>query len=183
MLRDAFRNGERLSIRRIPSGVFLEQAQRWRANELMSKRKSARGFTLLELIVTVTILSILSGMAVPVARLSIRREKERMLRENLRTIRDALDRYYDGSTTVFHTAPSVGYPPDLKALVEGVEVRGYKLRLLREIPVDPMTGNREWGLHSMEDDPDSDSWDGGQIWDVYSKSDETALDGTKYRDW
>jgi general secretion pathway protein G len=147
--------------------------------------RRTRGFTLIELIIATMLLVILCGMAVPVARLGIRREKERVLREDLRQIREAIDRYAQGSLQGrFFKAPSYGYPPDLQALVEGVELsNGWKLRLLKEIPVDPMTGNREWGVHSMEDDPASDSWNGEQIWDVYSKSTDTALDGTKYRDW
>ncbi len=152
---------------------------------MVALSRRTRGFTLIELIIATMLLVILCGMAVPVARLGIRREKERVLREDLRQIREAIDRYAQGSLQGrFFKAPSYGYPPDLQALVEGVELsNGWKLRLLKEIPVDPMTGNREWGVHSMEDDPASDSWNGEQIWDVYSKSTDTALDGTKYRDW
>lgn len=152
---------------------------------MTSKASLSRGFTLIELIVAVSILSILCGLAVPLASHAMKREKERTLRNNLREIRDAIDRYEEGSMQgQFFKAPSYGYPPNLEALITGVEVRGgYKLRLLREIPVDPMTGDRDWGIHSMEDDPDSESWDGGPVWDVYSKSQGTALDGTKYRDW
>jgi general secretion pathway protein G len=149
------------------------------------KTSSAGGFTLIELIVTVTILCVLCGMAVPYARFAARREKERILRDDLRKIREAIDTYAEASQAgKFLKAPSSGYPPNLQALVDPIEVRsGFKLRLLKEIPIDPMTGSRDWGVHSMEDDPASDSWDGNQIWDVYSKSQETALDGTRYRDW
>ncbi len=152
---------------------------------MMSKTSLSGGFTLIELIVAVAILSILCGLAVPLAAHAVKREKERALRNSLREIREAIDRYEEGSMQgKFFKAPSYGYPPNLEALVTGVEVRsGYKLRLLREIPVDPMTGNRDWGIHSMEDDADSDSWDGNPVWDVYSRSQGTALDGTKYRDW
>jgi general secretion pathway protein G len=164
---------------------------RWRASSLGSRRSigwgacSAAGLTLIELIVAVALLSILCGMAVPLARNVSRREKERTLRANLRAIREAIDTYEQGSTSgMFFKAPSAGYPPNLQALVDPIELRnGHKLRLLREIPIDPMTGNRDWGVHSMEDDPDSDNWDGNQIWNVYSKAEGTALDGTKYRDW
>jgi general secretion pathway protein G len=151
----------------------------------VSKTSLARGFTLIEMIVAVSLISILCGMAVPLARLSIRRDKERVLRADLLKLREAIDRYEEGSLDgKFLRAPSAGFPPNLQALVDPIELRnGLKLRLLREIPVDPMTGNRDWGVHSMEDDPDSDSWNGEQIWDVYSKSDETASDGTKYRNW
>lgn len=152
---------------------------------MMSKASLSRGFTLIELIVAVSILSILCGLAVPLAAHAVKRERERILRNNLKELREAIDRYEEGSMQgKFFKAPSYGYPPNLEALVTGVEVRsGYKLRLLREIPVDPMTGNRDWGIHSMEDDPGSDSWDGNPVWDVYSRSQGTALDGTKYRDW
>lgn len=151
----------------------------------MSKASVARGFSLIELIVATTILVILSGMAVPTARYATQREKERVLRNDLQELRSAIDRYAEWSLAgKFFQAPSYGYPPNLQALVEPIEMRnGLKLKLLREIPVDPMTGNTDWGVHSMEDDPTSDSWDGNQIWDVYSKAQGTALDGTRYRDW
>ncbi len=150
-----------------------------------SGQSSSRGFTLIELIIGVTILSILCGLAVPLAAHAVKREKERVLRTNLRQIREAIDRYEEGSAAgKFFKAPSSGYPPNLDALVNGVELQnGYKLRFLREIPVDPMTGNRDWGIHSMEDDPESDSWNGEQVWDVYSRAEGIALDGTRYRDW
>jgi len=156
-----------------------------RGEDMMSKPSLSPGFTLIELIVAVSILSILCGLAVPLAAHTMKREKERILRNNLREIREAIDRYEEGSMQgQFFKAPSYGYPPNLEALITGVEVRnGYKLRLLREIPVDPMTGDRDWGIRSMEDDPESDSWDGGPVWDVYSRSEAIGLDGTKYRDW
>jgi general secretion pathway protein G len=135
--------------------------------------------------VAITILSILCGMAVPYARYAARREKERMLRYDLRRMREAIDTYAQASQEgKFQKAPSSGYPPNLQALVDPIETRsGFKLHLLREIPLDPLTGERDWGVHSMEDDPTSDSLDGNQVWDVYSKAEGTALDGTRYRDW
>jgi general secretion pathway protein G len=144
-----------------------------------------RGFTLIELIVAVTILLILTGMAVPLARVSIKRERERDLRRDLWMMRDAVDRYKDAADRgAFQTkVGSEGYPPDLDTLVNGVDVGGKKLKFLRRIPIDPMTGNTDWGLRSMQDDPDSDSWDGNNVFDVYTKSEGTALDGTKYKDW
>ena len=147
--------------------------------------KSERGFTLLELIVATAILVVLSSMAVPLARLTIQREKERMLRTDLWQMRDAIDRYKDAADRGGFQikVDSQGYPPDLETLVKGVDVQGKKVRFLRKIPVDPMTGNTEWGLRSMQDDPDSDSWGGQSVFDVYTKSQGTGLDGPKYKDW
>ncbi len=144
-----------------------------------------RGFTLLELIIATSILVILSTMAVPLARLTIQRERERMLREDLWEMRDAIDRYKDAADrNMFQTkVDSQNYPPDLETLVKGVDVQGKKLRFLRKIPIDPMTGTTEWGMRSMQDDPDSDSWGGQSVFDVYTKSEGTGLDGTKYKDW
>jgi general secretion pathway protein G len=143
------------------------------------------GFTLLELIIATTILLILSTMAVPMARLSIKREKERRLRADLWEMRDAIDRYkLDADRNAFQTkVDSQGYPPDLETLVKGVDVQGKKVRYLRKLPIDPMTGTTEWGMRSMQDDPDSDSFGGQSVFDVYTKSQDEALDGTKYKDW
>ncbi len=147
--------------------------------------RRARGFTLIELIVATAILVILTGMALPLARLSIRRQKERELRFDLWQMRDAIDRYKDAADRgAFQIAVGTdGYPKDLQTLVDGVDVAGKKVRFLRKIPVDPMTGNKDWGLHSMQDDPTSDSWGGQNVFDVYTKSEGTALDGTKYKEW
>ena len=148
--------------------------------------KPERGFTLLELIVAATILSILTMMALPLARVTIQREKEKQLHKALWDMRDAIDRYKDAADrNAFQTkVDSFGYPPDLETLVNGVEAQGgKKLRFLRSLPVDPMTKSTEWGMRSMQDDPDSDSFGGQSVFDVYSKSEGTALDGTKYKDW
>jgi len=144
-----------------------------------------RGFTLLELIIATAILVVLSSMAVPLARLTIQREKERMLRIDLWEMRDAIDRYKDAADRGgFQTkVDSQNYPPDLETLVKGVDVQGKKIRFLRKVPIDPMTGNTEWGLRSMQDDPESDSWGEQSVFDVYTKSLGTGLDGTKYKDW
>jgi len=143
------------------------------------------GFTLLELIIATSILLILSTMVLPLARISIQREKERRLRSALWEMRDAIDRYKDAADRGgFQTkVDSQNYPPDLDTLVKGVDVQGKKVRFLRRIPVDPMTNSTEWGLRSMQDDPDSDSWGGQSVFDVYTKSEGIALDGTKYKDW
>ena len=145
----------------------------------------ARGFTLIELIIAITILLILSGAAIPIARFKIKREKERELRRDLWEMRDAVDHYKDAADRAAFQIKvgSEGYPPDLETLVKGVDVQGKKVRFLRRIPVDPMTGKAEWGLRSMQDDPTSDSWGGENVFDVHSKSDGTALDGTKYSEW
>ena len=145
----------------------------------------SRGFTLVELIVAMTILMILTAVAMPVVRITIQRNKERELRRDLWEMRDAIDRYKDAADRgAFQTkVDSQGYPPDLDTLVKGVDSNGKKMRFLRRIPVDPMTGKDEWGLRSMQDDPDSDSWGGQSVFDVYTKSEGTGLDGTKYKTW
>lgn len=142
------------------------------------------GFTLIELIVATAILAILVGAAVPIARNAVLRAREQELRQDLWMVRDAIDRYKDAADRgAFQIkVGSEGYPPDLDTLVTGVDVAGKKMKFLRRIPVDPMT-KQEWGMRSMQDDKDSDSWGGQNIFDIYSKSDQTALDGTKYKDW
>ena len=143
------------------------------------------GLTLVELIVTVAILAILASAVVPLARFQAKREKERQLRYDLWQMRDAIDKYKDAADrhAFMPKADSGNYPPDLDTLVKGVDAQGKKLKFLRRIPVDPMTGNDDWGLRSMQDDPTADSWGGQNVFDVYTKSDGTALDGTKYSDW
>ena len=168
---------------------FEDRNSRFKLKPILFHRvqttKQDRGFTLLELIIATAILVILSTMAVPLARLTITREKERMLRADLWELRDAIDRYKDAADRGgFQTkVDSQNYPPDLETLVKGVDVQGKKVRFLRKIPVDPMTGTTEWGLRSMQDDPDSDSWGWQSVFDVYTKSQGTGLDGTKYKDW
>lgn len=148
-------------------------------------RRRGNGFTLIEMIVAITILLILTGLAIPVMKLSVKRERERELRYDLWMMRDAIDRYKDAADRgAFQIkVGSEGYPPDLDHLVEGEDVAGKKLKFLRKIPIDPMTGKAEWGIRSMQDEPDSDSWGGQNVFDVYTKSQDEALDGTKYKDW
>jgi general secretion pathway protein G len=152
------------------------------------RRSSEAGFTLLELIIACSILVILSTAALPVARFSIMHRKEAELHRDLREMRDAIDRYKDlAEQHLIRTElGSENYPPDLETLVKGVQLGASsdrKIRFLRSIPVDPMTGRAEWGLRAVQDDPDSTSWGGKNVFDVYSKSHATASDGTHYADW
>ncbi len=148
---------------------------------------SGLGFTLVEMIAAMTIMLLLTTIALPVAGIVVRREKEQELREDLRMMRNAIDRYKDfadrGMIPV--EMDTYGYPPTLETLVKGVPLKGSKDRykFLRKIPVDPMTGNTDWGLRSMQDDPDSGSWGGQDVFDVYSKSQGVGLNGVPYADW
>jgi general secretion pathway protein G len=143
------------------------------------------GVTLVELIITITIIAILAGAAIPIAKFQVKRTKERELRRDLWELRDAIDRYKDAADKgAFMTkADSINYPPDLDTLVKGVDVQDKKVKFLRRIPIDPMMGTTEWGLRSNQDDADSDSFGGQNVFDVHTKSTETALDGTKYSTW
>lgn len=150
------------------------------------KYRWERGMTLVEMIIVITIILILMSAAVPITKLTIRRERETELRHDLWEMRAAIDRYKDAADkNAFQVKLGTeGYPPDMDTLVNGVDATGgKKLRFLRRVPVDPMTGNKDWGMRSMEDDPTSDSWGGQNVFDVYSKSNGTALNGTKYKDW
>ena len=149
-------------------------------------KKTQRGFTLIELIIAATILSILTLMVIPLSRVTVQREREKRLHQALWEMRDAIDRYKDAADRgMFQTkVDSQNYPPDLDTLVKGVEGQaGKKYRFLRSIPTDPMTNSKEWGLRSMQDDADSDSWGGQNVFDVYTKSEGKGLDGTNYKDW
>jgi general secretion pathway protein G len=153
----------------------------------IAMRLNGRGFTLVEMIAAMTIMLLLTTIALPVAGIVVRREKEQELREDLRMMRNAIDRYKDfadrGMIPV--EMDTYGYPPTLETLVKGVPLKGSKDRykFLRKIPVDPMTGNTDWGLRSMQDDPDSQSWGGQDVFDVYSKSQGVGLNGVPYADW
>ena len=153
--------------------------------EQQIRKRGERGLTLVELIVTVSLLAILASAAVPVARFQVKREKERELRRDLWEMRDAIDHYKDAADkgAIQTKEDSQNYPPDLETLVTGVDVQSKKVKFLRRIPIDPMTGRAEWGLRSMQDDPSSDSYGGQSVFDVHSKSTGTGLDGTKYSDW
>ena len=157
-----------------------------------------QGFTLIEMIVTLTVLAILAAVAMPIAKTAIQRDKELELRRALREIREALDAYKKlaDEKKIEVEEDSEGYPPDLETLVKGVEVQesqeggeeGGKaskktIRFLRRIPKDPMTGTVDWGLRSYQDDPDSDVWGEENVYDIHTKSGAKALDGSRYRDW
>ena len=159
---------------------------------MANKWKLQRGFTFVELLVVTTIVLILASAVQPLARITIQRTREAELRRVLREMRTAIDKFKDAADngqipTTALKANNEGYPPDLQTLVDGVSVAndatGRKLKFLRRIPVDPTTGDVEWGLRAYQDKPDSSSWSGQNVYDVYSKNEGTALDGTKYRDW
>src|ERR1700759_819173 len=148
----------------------------------------ASGMTLIELILACSIFLILTSAAMPIMRYTIVHKREQELRYDLREMRDAIDRYKDAAdrNQIRVELGSEGYPPDLETLVKGVQLgasNDKKIRFLRKIPTDPMTGNAEWGLRAVQDDPDSTSWGGKNVFDVYSKSTASSLDGTKYSDW
>ena len=158
-------------------------------------RNRQSGFTLLEIIIVITILSVLTAAAVPMVRNSVKRGREIELRIALRQIRQAIDRYreyrdkFGDNAIPIEWKTQSGYPKELKILVEGfipanvVGTSGNRIRFLRRLPIDPMTGKADWALRSYKDRPDSTSWGGDDVFDVYSKSTEAALDGTKYKDW
>ncbi|HLI76136.1 MAG TPA: type II secretion system protein [Acidobacteriaceae bacterium] len=156
-----------------------------RTAEETSAWSSQSGLTLIELIIVVTILSILASAALPVARFEVKRRKEKELRADLWEMRKAIDAYKDAADLggIQVKADSNGYPPDLETLVNGVDIQDKKVRFLRAIPEDPMTKSKDWGLRSNQDDADSDSFGGQNVFDVHSKSTDTALDGTKYSTW
>lgn len=152
----------------------------------------ARGFSFVELLVVMTIVLILASAVQPLAKVTIQRTREAELRRVLREMRTAIDKFKDAADsgqipTTELKANSEGYPPDLQTLVDGVSVAndatGRKLKFLRRVPVDPTMSNDEWGLRAYQDKPNSSSWSGQNVYDVYSKNQGTALDGTKYRDW
>jgi len=168
-----------------------------RTRSAKQQRQTQQGFSLLELIITLAILSLLFGMAVPVMDYTAKRQREAELKASLRTIRNALESFKRTATqegfSVFETDrwdKNTGYPKKLEYLVEGMKANSAMpgsetktLYFLREIPLDPMTNSTDWGLRSTEDDPDSESTDGENIYDVYTKSQGTALNGTLYKKW
>lgn len=148
------------------------------------------GFTIIELIIVIAIISTLAVVAIPMMETSVKREREIVLKRSLREIRTALDEYRDFviKNKIQHDEETYGYPEDLEILVKGIEYRDKKnkakiRRFMRKIPVDPMTGSAEWGLRAYQDKRNSTHWGGDNIWDVYSKSEKKALNGTYYKEW
>jgi general secretion pathway protein G len=150
------------------------------------------GFTFIELLVVATLLVILASAVMPLTRVTVQRTREAELHRILREMRTAIDKYKEAvdAGVVANTEINVGsegYPKDLETLVEGVtkanDATGTKMKFLRRIPIDPMTNSTDWGMRSYSDKPDSTSWGGSNVFDVYTKSEGKALDGTKYRDW
>jgi general secretion pathway protein G len=163
-----------------------DRSPRWRSRTLRSAEGTGQaGLSLVELIVVFTILAVLATAALPVARFQVKRTKEKELRRDLWEIRSSIDAYHDAAMKggIVTKVDSFNYPPDLQTLVDGVEIQTKKVKFLRRIPIDPMTGDTDWGLRSNQDDADSDSWGGQNVYDVHSKSNGTALDGTKYNTW
>ncbi len=161
----------------------------------MTRREFLRhiaGFTFIELLVTTAVLMVLASAALPLARVTMKRQRESELRRTLREMRSAIDKFKDYADTQIIAPTEVafgseGYPKSLTVLVEGVarnnDASGSKIKLLRRIPIDPITGSTDWGMRSYQDSRDSAVWGGQNVFDVYSKSDGIALDGTKYKDW
>jgi general secretion pathway protein G len=157
----------------------------------ISRKLSTRGqagYTLAELVMVAAVMVILAGAALPAVKFTARRTKEMELRHHLRTMREAIDTYkrYSDMNLIPLDVGGEGYPAELEDMVEGVELVGQidrKLKLLRRIPVDPMTGEAEWGMRSIQDEPDSDSWGGENVYDVYSLSGGVGLNGVPYREW
>ena len=159
---------------------------------LLHRARAQHGYTFVELLIVTTILLILASAVMPLAQVATQRQREAELRRNLRELRTAIDAFKDavdlGRIPTTELEPgNEGYPPDLETLVEGIaaanDATGRKLRFLRRIPIDPLTGDAEWGLRSYQDSPTSTTWGGQNVFDVYSQAEGTALDGTEYRSW
>ena len=155
-------------------------------------RKTSPGFTLIELIVATAILMVLASAALPLARVQMRRYREVELKKILREMRTSIDNFKLAADRQ-QIAPTElrigneGYPASLQQMVDGVaranDASGTKLKFLRRIPIDPVTGQADWGMRSYQDAPDAQMWGGQNVFDVYSKAQGVGLDGTKYKDW
>lgn len=154
------------------------------------RKKNEKGFTLLEMIIVAVIIAVLAAVAIPMAETSVKREKELELRRSLRIIRTAIDDYkkFVEENNIKMDEDTYNYPEELEDLVKGIEYKDDKAeekikKFLRSIPIDPMTNSTEWGMRSYQDKRDENSWGGENVWDVYTKSERKALDGTYYKDW
>ena len=158
----------------------------------MTGRRSDAGYTFIELLIVTMILMVLASAVMPLAQVTSQRQRETEVRRTLREMRTAIDAFKNavdqGRIPTTELEPgNEGYPPDLETLVEGIsaanDASGRKLRFLRRIPIDPLTADTDWGLRSYQDSPTATSWGGQNVFDVYTRSGGTALDGTRYRDW
>lgn len=152
------------------------------------RHRASAGFTYIELMIVCVMILVLTAMAIPVGKYTQQRRKELELHYDLRLMRRAIDQYkaYSDAGLLRVDVDTFGYPKDLETLVEGVTLVGqatHKMKFLRRIPIDPMTGKARWGLRSLQDEWDSTSWGGQNVYDVYSLSPGKAIDGTHYRDW
>jgi general secretion pathway protein G len=159
---------------------------------MIRRLRASRGYTFVELLVVTVIILVLASAVLPLVRVTRQREKEVQLRRALREVRLAIDHFKDAADLQMIAATDLkagaeGYPETLEILIEGVSVTGdatgRKLKFMRKIPIDPMTGSTEWGMRSYQDKADASGWGGQNVYDIYSKSDGKALDGTKYKDW
>jgi general secretion pathway protein G len=176
--------GEKL-IARLASGPQVSSTS---SRKRQRARAIAAGMTLLELVIACAILLILATAVLPLAHVAVKRRKETELRRDLREMRDAIDLYKNASDAgkIQVQAGTEGYPPDLETLVNGVKLAGAsdkRVHFLRKIPIDPMTGKKDWGMRSVQDDPDTTSWGGQDVFDVFTRSTGTALNGKKYSEW
>ena len=167
------------------SDCVVESLSAPRITERQRPANSDSGLTLVELIIVIAIVGVLAGAAIPLARFQVKRAQEKELHRDLWMMRDAIDQYKDAAEKgAFQTKiDSFNYPPDLQTLVDGVDAGTKKVRFLRKIPIDPMTKQPDWATRSMQDDPDTDTGSGENVFDIHSKSTGTALDGTKYNTW
>lgn len=158
----------------------------------MTTQWATRGYTFVELLVVTALIAILASAIMPLARVTVQRQKEMELRRDLRELRTGIDHYKDAADQGMLNALELkvdnqGYPPDLETLVKGVpaagDASGKKLKFLRRIPIDPMTGTMEWGQRLYQDRPDASTWGGQNVYDVFTTNEGVGLDGTKYRDW
>ena len=183
--------GQRAGTNRQPPSFAVQHQASFSEPLRRATHGGGKGFTFVEIAIVTAIVGILASAALPLARVTMQRNREIELRRSLREIRTAIDKYKDATDQNLISPNDIdndaeGYPPTLDTLVQGVtpanDTTGRKLRFLRRIPYDPMTRSTDWGLRSSRDTPDSKSWGGQNVFDVFTKFDGKALDGTSYRD-